>query len=437
MIFVQPAPLAETAARLRTGDLDLRRFLEELCDRVDATEPFLHALLPEPDRRARLLRDAAVLQSRFPDPAARPPLYGIPVGVKDIFRVDGFLTRAGSNLPPELFAGPEAACVCALSAAGALILGKTVTTEFAYFEPGPTRNPHNLDHTPGGSSSGSAAAVAAGFCPLALGTQTIGSTIRPAAFCGIVGFKPSYGRIPTEGLIFCAPSLDHIGLFTQDLPGMALAASILCGHWQPAPDVAAPVLGAPDGPYLDQAAPVARAAFEDQLASLQRAGIQVRRVPTFEDIAAITRRHLRLMFGEMAETHAPWFARYAELYRPRTTAAIREGQSISAEQKAAARAGQLALRAGLERLMDAAGVDLWVSPAAPGPAPHGLDATGNPAMNLPWTQAGLPTLTLPAGRADGLPLGLQCSARFMADERLLQWAMRIAAALHLADLQHS
>jgi len=155
------------------------------------------------------------------------------VGIKDIFHVDGFVTRAGTRVPPERFAGPEAASVALLREAGALIAGKTVTTEFAYFEPGPTRNPHNPAHTPGGSSSGSAAAVAAGLCQLALGTQTIGSVIRPAAFCGVVGFKPSFGRIPTSGLVYFSRTIDHVGLFTQDLDGMELAASVLCRDWQP------------------------------------------------------------------------------------------------------------------------------------------------------------------------------------------------------------
>ncbi len=141
----------------------------------------------------------------------RPPLFGIPIGIKDIFHVNGFSTHAGSRLPPKQLMGEEAKCVSDLKKAGALILGKTVTTEFAYFEPGPTMNPHNPNHTPGGSSSGSAAAVAAGLCPLALGSQTIGSIIRPASFCGVVGYKPSYDRISRDGVIPVSPSLDHIG----------------------------------------------------------------------------------------------------------------------------------------------------------------------------------------------------------------------------------
>src|SRR5260370_8013790 len=171
--LILPAPLAATAAALRSGQLDLQTYVDEVCNRIDATDPLVHAFLPEVDRSPRLEGDAAALQARLPDPAGRPPLYGIPVGVKDTFNVDGFPTQAGSQLPPELFVGPEATCVTMLRAGGALILGKTVTTEFAYFEPGPTHNPHNLTHTPGGSSSGSFAAVPPAFCPFPLGTHAI------------------------------------------------------------------------------------------------------------------------------------------------------------------------------------------------------------------------------------------------------------------------
>lgn len=433
-MLIHPAPLSETAAALRTGELDLFAYITEMCHRVDAIEPRVEALLPEAVRHVRLQREARRLRARFPNPADRPPLYGVLVGVKDIFRVDGFLTRAGSQLPPTALAGPEATCVTALRDAGALILGKTVTTEFAYFEPGPTRNPHNLSHTPGGSSSGSAAAVAAGLCPLALGTQTIGSVIRPAAFCGIVGFKPSYGRIPLDGLILFSESADHIGLFTQDVAGMELAASVVCLNWQPLPTShhasRRPVLGVPEGPYLTQASPEALSAFEIQLAQLEQAGYVVRTVGMFEEIELINRRHRRMIAAEMAQVHAEWFRQYESLYRPRTAEIIRDGQTVSAEELAAARAGRGLLRDELHARMRHAGIDLWVSPAAPGPAPEGIHATGDPVMNLPWTYAGLPAITLPAGRAEnGLPLGLQCVAPYMADEQLLSWAVPIAEVL--------
>lgn len=428
------APLAKTAAGLRSGRRDLMTYIDEICDRIDAVEPQVQALLPEPDRRVRLKKEAAALQARFPDPAERPPLYGIPVGVKDIFHAEGFPTKAGSRLSPELFVGPEAACVSAVRQAGALILGKTVTTEFAFFAPGPTRNPHNLDHTPGGSSSGSAAAVAAGFCPVAFGTQTIGSVIRPAAFCGVVGYKPSFGRIATAGVIPFSESADHIGLFTQDVEGMRLAASVLCRDWQAdtadqEPDTL-PVLGVPEGSYVAQASPEGQEAFEAQLSTLEAAGYTIRRVPALADIEAINRRHRQMIAAEFALVHAEWFAQYEELYRPSTADLIREGQQVTIGALAEARLGRGRLRGELERLMEQHGIDVWVSPAAPGPAPEGIESTGNPIMNFPWTHAGLPTVSLPAGRAEnGLPLGLQCSARFMTDEHLLAWAGPLGGVL--------
>jgi len=430
--MIQPAPLAATASALRGGQLDLLVYINDLCDRVDAYDPQIQALLPEAERRARLLDEAKALQARFPDPARRPPLYGIPVGVKDMFYVDGFPTRAGSRLPEEAFSGFEAACVTMLRGAGALILGKTVSTEFAYFEPGPTRNPHNLNHTPGGSSSGSAAAIAAGFCPLALGTQTIGSTIRPAAFCGIVGFKPSYERIPAMGVIPCAPSVDTVGLFTQDIAGMSLAAALLCRDWRPASTSPArlPLLGIPDGPYLTQTSPEGMAAFVRSVSLLEQAGYTVKRVPVMPDIEEINDRHMLLVCAEMAEVHAAWFARYEHLYRPRTADAIRKGQQVSAVELIAARDGRLKLRHELQTLMLQEKIDLWLCPAAPGSAPEGIQTTGNSIMNLPWTHAGLPAITLPAGVApDGLPLGLQMVGAFMADKQLLEWTTMIEKTL--------
>src|SRR5438067_10762135 len=253
-MLISPAPLAATANALRSSQLDLLTYIDEICKRIDAAEPLIHALLPEQNRRQRLLAEAATLQKRFPDPTSRPPLYGILLGVKDMFRVDGFPTQAGSQLPAELFAGPEAACVTLLRNAGALILGKTISAEFAWIEPGPTRNPHNLDHSPGGSSSGSAAAVAAGYCPLALGTQTVGSTIRPAAFCGVAGYVASWGRVPLDGILPFSPSLDQLGLFTPTAGDLALPASIVCSGWRSATAPAElPLVGVPEGPYLDQA----------------------------------------------------------------------------------------------------------------------------------------------------------------------------------------
>lgn len=419
-----PAPLAATVRRLRAGQDDLMATIDEMCDRIEAVDPGLAALLPEPDRRQRLRADAATLAARNPDPNQRPVLYGALLAVKDIFHVDGFETHAGSAVPPDAIAGTPAPCVTQLHAAGVLIAGKAVTTEFAYFEPGPTRNPNNPAHTPGGSSSGSAAAVAAGLCHLALGTQTIGSVIRPAAFCGIVGFKPSLGRIDSHGLVYFSRTMDQVGLFTQDVAGMAMAAAVVCRDWRPVPEqVDRPILGIPTGPYLEQAEPAGRAAFWQQIDQLQTAGFTVRQVPALADVADLNRLHRRLVFGEFAREHATLYARYAPLYRPRTVEIIEIGRTVGEDELAQARRHTVELRHDLETRMHAAGIDLWVCPAANGPAPLGLDSTGDPAMALPWTHAGMPAITLPAGRAaNGLPLGLQLVAPFGVDERLLAWA---------------
>jgi len=433
-MLIKQTRLANLAPELQSGQRALTDHLAARLAHLAATEPQLEALLPETDRRARLLAEAESLAGRYPDPVDRPALYGVLVGVKDIFAVDGYPTQAGSKLPADLFAGPEAASVQMLREAGALILGKTVTTEFAYFAPGPTRNPHNPAHTPGGSSSGSAAAVAAGFCELALGTQTIGSVIRPAAFCGIAGFKPSYKRIDPTGLVFVSPSFDHVGLFSQDVAGIRLASAVLCRDWQieqvETEPTDLPVLGVPGDAYLQQAEAEGLAEFEAQLIHLEQAGYIIRKLSVFPDIETINFYHRRLMAAEMAEVHAAWFEQHRARYRPQTVELIEQGQTVSREEVTMAHRRQTDLRERLDRLMAEAGIDLWISPAAPGPAPKGISATGNPTMNLPWTNAGLPTLTVPAGRAaNGLPLGLQIAGRFMQDETVLAWGEALEEVL--------
>jgi Asp-tRNA(Asn)/Glu-tRNA(Gln) amidotransferase A subunit family amidase len=251
--------------------------------------------------------------------------------------------------------------------------------------------------------------------------------IRPAAFCGIVGFKPSYGRIPTEGVIYSSLSLDTVGIFTQDVEGMELAASVLCAGWRPVGALPRPVLGVPDGPYLDQASDEGLRHFETTLARLRQAGYDVCRVPVLPDIAAIARRHFRLVAGEMAQVHHSLFPAFGDLYRPQTAALIREGFEIGEQELQEARASLGALRDVLTQVMAQAGIDLWVCPSAPGPAPVTLATTGNSAMNLPWTHAGMPAISLPTGHAgNGLPLGCQLVAPYMADECLLSWAAGLA-----------
>ncbi|WP_434596998.1 amidase [Streptomyces sp. A5-4] len=404
-----------------------------LTDRIAQLDEDVRAFVPEPDRPGRLADEARGIADRWPDATDRPPLYGVPVGIKDIVRVDGLPTRAGSSLPPDALAGRQATVVDRLRRAGALVAGKTVTAEFAVLAPGPTRNPRNPAHTPGGSSSGSAAAVAAGMVPLAVGTQTVGSMIRPAAYCGVTGFKPTFGRIPVDGVIANAPSFDTLGLYAPDVAGLTRAAAVVCDDWLSAASggrCAPPVLGIPVGPYLERAQAEALDAFDAQVEQVRAAGYDVRPVPVMDDFEQIVAQLFVMNRYEVARTHAEWFAAYGELYRPETVKAIREGQGIEDDAYARALGEREAFRERIAAAKDAHGIDLWITPAATGPAPRGLGSTGSSIMCLPWSNVGLPSLSLPAGPgAGGLPLGFQCVAAWGADEQLLSWAPDIVSAL--------
>jgi Asp-tRNA(Asn)/Glu-tRNA(Gln) amidotransferase A subunit family amidase len=393
-------------------------------------EPGLQAFLPEEGRFERLRREKKGLEARWPDPQNRPHLFGIPIGVKDVFHVDGFETRAGSRLPPAVLRGPEAPSVTALKEAGALILGKTVSTEFAYFAPGPTRNPRNPEHTPGGSSSGSAAAVAAGLCPLALGTQTIGSILRPAAFCGVVGFKPSKTQISTSGMVPLSPSLDEVGFFTRSAGTARLLGSLLCDRWRPYPPERRPRLGVPVGPYLSRISKEGMIHFRSVCDRLADGGYEILPAPAMEDFDEVVARHYRVVAAEAARVHRDWFDRFEELYDPRTAELIRKGREITDEELARDLAGCHRFGDEITELMDRHRLDLWISPSAPGAAPRGLDTTGDPVMNLPWTQAFMPAVSLPAGQnAEGLPMGVQIAAVMGDDEDLLFWAAEMESLL--------
>lgn len=436
--------LTAEAASLRGGGADAAAGVESTCDRIDAVEPVIEAFVPEPDRRGRLRAEVGAVVRRWPEPADRPALFGIPFGVKDIVRTDGLPTRGGSALPAELFAGPalgggQAAAVDRLTAAGAVLAGKTVTAEFAILAPGPTRNPVDPRHSPGGSSSGSAAAVAAGAVPLALGTQTVGSMIRPAAYCGVVGFKPTFGRIPVDGVIPNVPSLDTLGFFTADVAGARLAATVLCDDWRPTAaggpaESALPVLGIPTGPYLDRAGAEARDAFAEHVRVLRSAGFAVREVPVMSDFDQVEQQLFTLNRYEAAQTHADWFSRYGELYREETVAVIRKGQGIDRADYLRSVQYQQDFRDRMALATASSGIDLWLTPAASTPAPLGLSTTGSSIMCLPWSFAGMPSLAVPAGASSaGLPLGLQCVGQRGGDEQVLAWSLPIEAAFQQAD----
>jgi Asp-tRNA(Asn)/Glu-tRNA(Gln) amidotransferase A subunit family amidase len=306
-----------------------------------------------------------------------------------------------------------------LKAAGALVLAKTVTTEFAFADPGPTANPRDLTRTPGGSSSGSAAAVAAGYAPAALGSQTVDSVVNPAAYCGVVGFKPSYGRVPIDGVLALSPSMDHVGWLSSDVAGAALLGSVLCDGWDSSGIARSPRIGVPVGRYLDQTEPESLEQFWLQIAALEDGGLEVRRIPALDDIAVIAASHRALIAAEFVQEHSDRFRDYGARYHAKSLALFAEGSALPPASIADGLRSSERVSGSLVAAMDAHSIDLWAAPAATGPAPRGLDYIGDPAMSVPWTHAHLPAITVPAGRAEGMPLGLQLIGRPGADEYVL------------------
>ena len=338
--------------------------------------------------------------------AANGPLRGIPFGAKDIFETPGMATEYGSPVYAGRKGDSEAALVTVLREAGAVLLGKTHTAAFAYFDPAPTRNPRDLRRTPGGSSSGSAAAVAAGMVPFALGTQTQGSILRPASYCGVTGFKPTFGRLPTEGILPFAPSLDTPGLFTQAAADMWLLWQRGFGARAVEPfrrlGVAAALPGFPTSAF--------ETARVELPAGFERLMPAVRLINDYEG----------------ARTHRTRWERYGERIGSRLAQMVQRGLRIPEASYAAARAYLEAVRRRMEAVFREWPV--LVTPAAAGPAPLGLESTGNPAPNAPWSGLGVPAISVPLAECEGLPVGLQLAAAWGEDERLLATAAALDAA---------
>lgn len=415
--------LTEFTQTFRNNELSPRDLIFSLQSLFDSREPDVLAFIPEENRFERLRKEAEELVKKYPDINNRPPLFGMTLGVKDIFHVDGFATQAGSKLPAQDIQGKEAKSVTQLKNAGALVIGKTVTTEFAYFTPGPTRNPHNSNHTPGGSSSGSAAAIGAGICNVTLGTQTIGSVIRPAAFCGAVGFKPTYERISREGVIPLSPTFDHVGIFTSDVSKAKQVASVVISNWGMVIEERKPVLGIPEGQYLNNMPQEGLAHFEN-ICKLLSTTYQLRSVKVMNDFDEIKSRHDAIMSYDASQVHKEWFKKYESLYSQKFTDLIRRGQSVSNLQSLISARDNF--RNQITQTMNQNQIDLWICPPAVGPAPKGLDSTGDPVMCLPWTQIGFPAINIPTTKNDeGLPMGLQLVGKWNTDESLLTWAEEI------------
>ncbi len=413
--------LKRVAAGETTGEMETRACLDRIDEREAAIGAWIH-----------LDRDRALAEARARDRSrARGPLHGVVFGIKDIFDTVDMPTSYGSPIYAGHRPSADAACVALLRAAGAVGLGKTVTTEFAMTHPGKTRNPHNPAHTPGGSSSGSAAAVAAGMVPVALGTQTLGSVIRPAAFCGVVGFKPSYGAINRAGTKLISETADTIGMFTRSVADIPPVLAALTGAPEDSYDKtldSPPRIGLVRGVEWNKASAAAVTAFEDAARRLAKAGAKLRDIALPPAVVEAHERSRTVTDYEMARADAfEWYNRREGL-SPALRAGIERGFGVAFADYVAARGqAELARRA----LADAfAGDDFWLTVSAPGEAPAGLESTGDPVFSRVWTILHVPCLTVPCGKGPaGLPLGVQLIGPARSAARLLACGRWVEAAL--------
>jgi aspartyl-tRNA(Asn)/glutamyl-tRNA(Gln) amidotransferase subunit A len=435
----------EAAERIRRGQLSPVALVESLLHRIDALEPKIQAWVTVD--RAGAMATARQLEQEAQRGDFRGPLHGVPVGVKDIYYTAGLKTTCGSRIFSDFVPAYDATAVARLKQAGAIILGKTVTTEFATADPGPTRNPWHLEHTPGGSSSGSAAGVAARMVPLALGSQTGGSIQRPAAYCGVFGLKPSHGRVSTYGVFPVSWCLDHMGPLARSVADCALALQVLAGHdpldpsssTAPVPDYLQAVQRAERPPriglvrefYLERADAELRRHVEDVADRLARAGAAVEEVKLPESFRAVLAAHRVIMQVEAAAVHAALFRQHAALYRPKLRATIETGMLIPGAYYIQAQRLRRIFRQDMSQLLER--VDVLLAPAAPGPAPRDLTTTGDPSFNSPSSFAGLPAITIPSGlNAAGLPLAIQFMGQAWDEERLLAAARWCEATLDVS-----
>jgi Asp-tRNA(Asn)/Glu-tRNA(Gln) amidotransferase A subunit family amidase len=408
---------------MSVGNLTARAHTEQLLERIRTRDPEVEAWATLDERRALACADEC--DRRRASGAELGPLHGAPVGVKDIIASADLPTEMGSSI----FAGhqPErhAAVIERLKRAGAFVLGKTVTTEFAFMHPGKTRNPWNPEHTPGGSSSGSAAAVAAGFVPAAIGTQTNGSVIRPAAFCGVVGFKPTFGLISSAGILPFSETLDQVGTFTRSVADAALLAAELAEGESITPLPGrlerAPRLGALARFPWNDIEPEARVHYEAALDKLRGAGAFIEVLVLPQEFAAAQAVHRTIMMAEAYRNHGERQTRE----RARMSRELNEGLDLGRSIALDAYREAVAARATLiERAHDLfEEYDAILSPPAPGPAPASLRATGDPSFCTLWSLLGAPAIALPSGASRaGLPVGVQLACDIAGDVSLLRVA---------------
>ena len=424
--------ISEAAADIREGRVSAVELVTACLDRVAEVDGDVQAWAFLD--RDHVLRQAQVADEHRRHGLAIGPLHGVPIAIKDVFDTTDMPTEFGSPIWAGRTPRLDAVAVARLRAAGAIIMGKTVTAEYAYYHPGKTRNPHDRGRTPGGSSSGSAAAVAALMVPGAIGTQTNGSTIRPAAYCGVVGFKPTHGLIPRSGALLLSRALDHVGVFARSVEDASLLAEIMAGFDQEDPDtrplarppLSATAISAPPlpprfafvkSPVWEQAEPVTRDAFAELVEMLGEAAVEV---DLGESFGRAIDLHRIVMEVEMAHNLHRDYEQGREQFSPQLRECIERGRKHTAVDYTRALAGAGPLNAALNEVFNE--YDAILTPAAPGEAPQGMP-TGSPVFCSTWTYLGTPAITLPLMRSEaGLPLGVQLVGRRDNDARLLRTA---------------
>ncbi len=434
--------VTEAAALIRQGSLSPVALTESLLTRIDALDADLQAWVTI-DREAAL---TAARQREAEAKSGEPlgPIHGVPVGLKDIFYTKGMLTACGSKVYADFVPDFDATSVARIKAAGGIILGKAVTTEFATSDPSPTRNPWNLEHTPGGSSSGSSAAVAARMVPAALGSQTGGSTCRPAAYNGIVGLKPTYGRISRYGVAPVSWSLDHVGVLTRTVADAALMLNVLSGAddhdpgalREDAPDFVAqmgqfdrpPRIGLTRQYFQEYASPEVWAHTESVANRLAEAGAEIEELPLPASFARVHSLQRIVMNVECAAFHEANHRVRAADYGPRIRAGMEMGMIIPPSAYLKAQRLRRQFRADFSEMV--AKVDVVMTPATPAPAPKDLNTTGDAAFQQPWTAAGLPTAVVPTGLSElGMPMAVQFGGPWAEEGKVLgvaRWCERVA-----------
>jgi Asp-tRNA(Asn)/Glu-tRNA(Gln) amidotransferase A subunit family amidase len=430
---------SEAARRMREGLLTAEELVGGYLERIRQVEPVVQAWQFLDEEHA--LAQARAADERRRSGQAVGALNGIPVGIKDIIDTADMPTENGTVLHQGRTPRSDAAVVSQLRAAGAVILGKTVTTECAYFSPGKTRNPHNPEHTPGGSSSGSAAAVAASMVPLALGSQTAGSTIRPGSFCGVYAFKPTHGLIPRTGVLQLSRTLDHIGLFARSVDDIALIAEQLVGDDERDPDTAprarppfvqvaaeeppiAPRLAFVKTPHWERADADMKEGYAELVEAL---GEQVEELDLLPSAQEAWDWQRLVMDTEMASNLEPLFLAGREKLSGRLVELIERGREAKAVDYQRVLKALPAVRETFDELFMER-YDAILTPSALGGAPKGLSATGDPVFCVPWTLLGLPAINVPLLQAaNGMPIGVQLVGRRNFDARLLRTARWLAA----------